>query len=195
MALKGVKAYKVFQRKSKAKGVDWVAQKRFRRTRYVPIEVSPSRDQPTPGRDTVRMEIDDRKEVFHEDNHLLSMDVDEAFWEDEPDIPKPRRVSSPMCPFLTIFDVALSLNAPSWMILFLGLAHTCAVSSAQKVSLLQPCARAAGLLRLSGGAQTAFLLLYSARSAAETPTCSFLSTEFRNGQGNISCHRGCGRLE
>jgi hypothetical protein len=112
MALKGVKASKVFQRKFKAKGVDWVPRKRSRTTRYVPIEVSTSRDQPTLRRDTVRMEIDDREEALHEDNSLLSMDADETFWEEEPDIPEPRRVSSATHPFLKTFDVALSLNAP-----------------------------------------------------------------------------------
>lgn len=58
------------------------------------------------------MEIDDREEALHEDNSLLSMDADETFWEEEPDIPEPRRVSSATHPFLKTFDVALSLNAP-----------------------------------------------------------------------------------
>src|SRR5947208_11646680 len=55
-------------------------------------------------------------------------------------------------------------------------------------------ARAASLLRLNGGALTAFLHLCSARSAARSHTGYFLFTEFKNGPGATSCHRGYGRL-
>src|SRR6267378_4081894 len=55
-------------------------------------------------------------------------------------------------------------------------------------------ARAASLLHSSGGALTAFLHPYSARSAAESHTSCFLFTESKNGLERTSCHRGCGRL-
>ena len=55
-------------------------------------------------------------------------------------------------------------------------------------------ARAASLLLLSGDALTAFLRLYSAKSAAESHTSGFLFTESKSGWENTSCRRGCGRL-
>jgi hypothetical protein len=189
MALKGVKASKVFQKKSKAKVIEWVTREHSRGTRYIPVDVSTSTSQQTQGRDTVRMEIDNHEAVLHEAD-LPSMDVDGSFWIEEPVIPEQRRVSSPTCPFSTICDKALSLNAPSWKSLFLELAPTCIASSVLRGSRLRECARAACLLHLSGGAPTAFLLWSSARSVAETPTNGFLSTEFSNGQGNTSCHHG-----
>ena len=94
MAPKGIKASKLFERKSKAKVIEWVAHKRSRGTRYVPVEVSTSKNPHTPRRDTAKMEIDPSEAVSHED-YLPSMDVDETFSIEEPDIPEQQRVSSP----------------------------------------------------------------------------------------------------
>ncbi|KAF8259195.1 hypothetical protein EI94DRAFT_1707309 [Lactarius quietus] len=68
------------------------------------------------------------------------------------------------------------------------------IPTQRRVSQLGQCARAAWLLRLSGGASTAFRLLCSARSVAKAPTSSFPFTEFRSGQENISFLHGCERL-
>ena len=77
---------------------------------------------------------------------------------------------------------------------FPRLALTCAASSIPRAFRRRQHARTARLLRLSGGALTAFLHLFFARSAAEGHTSCFLFTEFKNGQERTSCHRGCGRL-
>jgi hypothetical protein len=53
MAPKGIKASKLFERKSKAKVIEWVPQKRSRGTRYVPVELSTSNNPHTRRRDTV----------------------------------------------------------------------------------------------------------------------------------------------
>jgi hypothetical protein len=94
MAPKGIKASKLFERKSKAKVIEWVPQKRSRGTRYVPVELSTSKNPHTQRRDTAKMEIDPYEAVSHED-YLQSMDVDETFSIEEPDIPEQPRVSSP----------------------------------------------------------------------------------------------------
>ena len=59
MAPKGIKASKLFERKSKAKVIEWVAQKCSQGTQYIPVEVNTSKNPHTPRRDAaVRMEID-----------------------------------------------------------------------------------------------------------------------------------------
>jgi len=98
MVPKGIKASKLFERKSKVKAVEWVAQKHSQGTTYVSVDVSPSKNEQTPQRDTVRMEIDNHVAVSREVDPP-SMDVDDAFWIEEPDVPERKRVSSPTCPF------------------------------------------------------------------------------------------------
>jgi hypothetical protein len=97
MAPKGIKTSKVLQRKSKAKVIEWVTEKRSRGTRNIPVEVSTSRNLPMPRRDAGRMEIDNHEAIFHETDPA-SMDVDETFWIEEPVIPEQKRVRSPMNP-------------------------------------------------------------------------------------------------
>ena len=93
MAPKGIKASKLLKRKSKAKVIEWVSRKRSRGTRYVPVEVSTSKNPHTPRRDAVRMEIDPHEAVSH-DNDPWLMDAEETFSKEESDIPEHRRVSS-----------------------------------------------------------------------------------------------------
>lgn len=123
MAPKGIKASKLFQKKSKAKLVEWKARERSRGMRYVPVEVSTSKNQQIPGRNAVRMEIDNHEAMLHEADPP-SMDVDKSFWIGGPNVPEQRRVRLTSCPFLMSFDVALSPSAPTWKILFLELAAT-----------------------------------------------------------------------
>jgi hypothetical protein len=115
MAPKGIK---LSQRKHKAKVVEYMPRKGGRRTRYVPMEVNTFDYQQTPRRDTAAMETDNHDTILHEANPL-SMDIDEALWIDEPDVPQQKRVSSLTCSSLTPFDVALSPSAPTWKSLFL----------------------------------------------------------------------------
>src|ERR1700761_4026948 len=101
MAPKGIKASKLLERKSKAKVIEWVSRKRSRGTRYVPVEVSTSKNPHTPRRDAVRMEIDPHEAVSH-DNKPWSMEVEETFSKEESDIPEHRRVSVAVCLHTTI---------------------------------------------------------------------------------------------
>ena len=86
-------------------------------------------------------------------------------------------------------------SAPTLRNLPPRLALTYAASSIPRAFRRRLHAKAARLLRSSGGAPTAFLHLCSARNAAESHTSCFRFTEFKNGRENTSCHRGCGKLE
>ncbi|KAH9048382.1 hypothetical protein EDB84DRAFT_1434385 [Lactarius hengduanensis] len=90
MAPKGIKASKVFQRKSKAKIIDWVSRKGSRGTRNIPVEVSTSTNLPIPRKDAGGREIDNHEAILHETDPP-SMDVDKTFWIEEPVIPEPKR--------------------------------------------------------------------------------------------------------
>ncbi|KAH9013953.1 hypothetical protein EDB85DRAFT_1899444 [Lactarius pseudohatsudake] len=90
MAPKGIKASKAFQRKSKAKIIDWVPRKGSRGTRHIPVEVSTSTNLPMPRRDAGGRDIDNHEAILHETDPP-SMDVDETFWIEEPVIPEQKR--------------------------------------------------------------------------------------------------------
>ncbi|KAH9015838.1 hypothetical protein EDB85DRAFT_1892397 [Lactarius pseudohatsudake] len=90
MAPKGIKASKVFQRKSKAKIIDWVSRKGSRGTRNIPVEVSTSTNLLIPRKDAGGREIDNHEAILHETDPP-SMDIDETFWIEEPVIPEPKR--------------------------------------------------------------------------------------------------------
>ena len=92
MTSKSIKASKVFQKRSKAKVIEWVPWKHSQGTWYTPVEVSTSSSQQTPRQDTVIMETDNNEDILHE-NNPPSMDVNETFWIDEPVIPEQWRVS------------------------------------------------------------------------------------------------------
>lgn len=102
MAPKGIKTSKLFERKSKAKLVEWKSRESSRRTRYIPVEIvtseSPSRQAAR--RSTVGMGIVD--EAVSHDADPQPMDVDEPFWKDD-NVPEQTRVSSPSCPLLISF--------------------------------------------------------------------------------------------
>src|ERR1700743_2675758 len=89
----------------------------------------------------------------------------------------------PACSSSAVFDTSVSPKAstPTWKNLFPRLVPTCIAFLILRVLQQRRCARAAGLLRFSGGALIASPLLYSARSAAESPTGGFLFTGFRSG--------------
>ena len=96
--------------------------------------------------------------------------------------------------FLNEPDASPSPNTPTLKNLCPRLALTYTASSIMRAFRPRLHARAASLCHSNGGAPTAFLRLYSARSAAESHTNSFPFTGFRNGRENTLCHRGCGRL-
>jgi hypothetical protein len=93
MASKGTKTSKLFERKSKAKVVEWKAWQHSYATRYVPIKIVTSTSPQISGRDAVRIDIVNQEAVFHDANPQ-SMEINEPFCIEE-DIPKQRRVSSP----------------------------------------------------------------------------------------------------
>jgi len=185
----GVKASKILGKKSKARLVDWVPRNGYRGARYAQVELSASTSRPVKKRGSSRIK---NKEAML---NAPSMDIDETLWMEEPVTPKEKRVSSPTCPSLTIFDTSLSLSRHTSTNSFLRLSPTCIASSILRVFRLRQRVRAVCLLCLNGGALTAFPLLHSARSAAEGRTSGFRSTEFRSGRENFLCLRGCGRLE
>ena len=78
------------------------------------------------------MDIVNQEAVSHDADPQF-MDVDEPFWIEE-DVPEWRRVSTPSCPFLMPFDVALRPSVPTWKSLFLGLAPTWIACSVLRVS-------------------------------------------------------------
>jgi hypothetical protein len=195
MAPKGMKGSKVSKRKSKPKVIEWVTRTHSRGTRDIAVEVT----QATTSKGKTPKQNDrgiENSEVIQHEATLPSMDVDETFWTEEPVTDEQKRVSSPICPSSpAVFDRSLSPRTLTLKNLFLGLINTWNASSIMRVFWIQQHAGAAGLLRLSGGALTASLLLCSARGVAETPTGSFLSTGFRSGQGSTLYRHGFGRLE
>jgi hypothetical protein len=187
-----INASKLLKKKSKATLIEWVPRKGGRANRFVEVEVGASTKAST------SRQMRRKRAGSIENNaaipHASSMDIDETLWIEEPVIPEKKRVSSPTCPPSTVFDIYLSLSAPTSRNSFLRLAPTCVASSTLRVFRLQQHARNACLLHLSGGALTAFLPIYSARSAAENPTSGFPSTGFRSGRESSLCHHGYGRL-
>jgi hypothetical protein len=111
MKLDNVKASKILGKKSKARLVDWVPRESSRGTRYVQVELKASKIQPAPTRASSRIESDESR--LHTPSAAPSMDVDEAFWTEEPVLPKKKRASLPASPSSTIFDVFLSHSAPT----------------------------------------------------------------------------------
>jgi hypothetical protein len=94
MAPKGIKASKVFQRRSKAKVIEWAPRKGSRGTRHIPVEVSTSTNRQVPRQDAVGIEIDHHEAILHNtDPQSMDVDVDETFRIEEPVIPEQRRVS------------------------------------------------------------------------------------------------------
>ncbi|KAI9431069.1 hypothetical protein H4582DRAFT_2060255 [Lactarius indigo] len=90
MAPKGIKASKVFQRKSKAKIIDWVTREGSRGTRSVPVEVITSTDLPVPRRGAGGREIDNHEATLHETDPP-AMDIDDTFWIEEPEQKRSQR--------------------------------------------------------------------------------------------------------
>jgi hypothetical protein len=95
MPPKGIKASRLFQRKSKAKAVELVPRVRSRRATHIQVEVGTSNTQQAQGRDIASMELDSHDSVLHKAGPE-PMEIDESFWIEEPDVPEQRRVSSPI---------------------------------------------------------------------------------------------------
>jgi hypothetical protein len=89
-----IKASKIVERKTKVKVVDWVSQKRARGIRNIPIDVTTSTSPSKPRRATERTEDN---EATSQEATFQHMDVDEAFWIEEPDVLKKKNVSLPIC--------------------------------------------------------------------------------------------------
>ena len=186
--------------KSKAKLIEWEPRVYSRGIRDVPVEVRAAASQARPRKMASkgeRVQNNDSVEALQGETAPQSMDIDESFWVEDPVAPtNEKRVGSPhappsepnlMCPLPSLSALISKNFSPRS-------ALTYAASSILRAFPRRPHARAASLLHLSGGALTAFLHLYSARSAAESHTSYVLFTGFKNGLDNTLCHRGCARL-
>jgi hypothetical protein len=107
MAPKGIKASKVFKRKSKAKVIEWVTKEHSRGTRDVAVEVNTSKGEPKPRQNTGGLESD---EAALYETTLPTMDVDETFWTEQAVVDEQKRVSSSASPFLMASD---NLSVPA----------------------------------------------------------------------------------
>lgn len=107
MAPKGIKASKVLKDRFKAKAVNWITQDHSRGTRDIPVKVRTKKQKTTQRQNTGG--IESAEEILHGTN-LPSMDVDETFWTEEPDIGQQKRVSSPASPPWVVFYESFSLN-------------------------------------------------------------------------------------
>ena len=93
MAPKGIKASKLFERKSKAKVMEWEPQKRSRKTIYLPVEVRTSENWQKSARDALEMEADNHQAESQEASlPSMDMDVDETFSIEESNAPEQKRV-------------------------------------------------------------------------------------------------------
>lgn len=192
-----VKAADLRRAKSKAKVIEWETRAHSRGIRDVPVQVRATASQPRPRKKASRGERAQKNDTLQGGTAPQPMDVDETFWVEEPAMPtSEKRVRSPhalpselnlTCPPPSPSELILKNFSPRS-------ALTYAASSILRAFPRRPHARVASLLRLSGGALTAFLHLYSARSAAKNHISDFLFTEFKNGSEDTSCHRGCARL-
>jgi len=194
MPRNSVKAAKVRKDKSKAKVIEWQAQVHSRGVRDVPVEVTAAGSQPKQREKAGKRPRAEKNDTLPSETALQPMDVDETFWVEEPVMPTAeKRVRQPPCPS----SMSLTFLSPSTLILR-NLSPRSALTYPASLILRafqrRLHARAATLLRSSGGALTVFLHVCSARSVAESRTSCFLFTEFKNGWENTSCHRGCGRL-
>ncbi len=172
-----VKAANLLRRKPKAKVIEWETQVHSRGIRDVPVEVSASGSQPRPRKTASRRPRAQNDDMLQGETVPQPMDVDETFWVEEPKS-----------------HISPSLSTPTLKNLSPRLTPTYAAYSIMRAFRRRLHARVASLLRSSGGAPTAFLHSYSARSAAESHTSYFLFTESKNGLEHTSCHRGYGRL-
>jgi hypothetical protein len=91
MKFDNVKASKILGRRSKAKLVEWVPRESSRGTRYAQVELKASKSEPVPTRASSRIKSDESR--LHTPSTAPSMDVDEAFWTEEPVLPKKKRAS------------------------------------------------------------------------------------------------------
>ena len=190
LGLNKISASTILRRKKVARMVDWVPKKNHRGYRSIQIEPTTSKSQPSLEKPTSRIEKASHKYP------PLSIDIDksvEAFWTEELDIPQKKRVSSTTGHYLMVFDTSLSLSAPTLKNSLLGFPPTCTAFSLLKVSQPQQSVRAAWPLHSSGGVQTASLALYSAISAATSPTSGSPSIGSKSGQEHTFCHHGCRR--
>jgi hypothetical protein len=191
-----VKAVDLRRAKSRAKVIEWETRAHSRGVRDVPVEVSVTASQPKPRKRSSRRPRAEISDALQGETAPQPMDINETFWMEDPVAPtSKKRVRHPAFPSSAKPHISPRRSTPTLKNLSLRLALTYAASSIRKAFRQPLHARAASLLRSSGGALTVFLHSCSVRSAAESRTSYFLFTEFKNGWEDTSCHHGCGRLE
>src|SRR6266852_6781224 len=96
-----MKAANIHQAKSKAKLIEWEPQVRFRGTSNVTVEVISMESQPKKRKRAVRQLRAENTDGFRGETAPWPMDVDEAFWPEEPVAPtSEKKVRQPVCPSL-----------------------------------------------------------------------------------------------
>ena len=179
--------------KKRAKLIEWEARETYRGTRDVPVVVRSEARQPKPRKKASKRPRAEKSNPLQGEAAPQLMDTDETFCAEELVIPtSEKRVRQHACPSSTNITVLTSSSpsTPTLKSLSPRLALTYAASSILRAFRQRLHARAASLRRLSGGAPTVFLHLYSAGSAAKSRTSCFLFTEFKNGWESTSCLRG-----
>jgi hypothetical protein len=93
-----VKAAKFCKEKSKAKIIEWQTRVHSRGIRDVPVEVSAAGSQPKQRKKAGKRPRAEKNDLPSE-TASQSMDIDEAFWVEEPVMPtSEKRVRQPPCP-------------------------------------------------------------------------------------------------
>ena len=192
-----VKAANFRWSKSKAKVIEWETQEHSWGIRDVPVEVTDMMSWPKLRKKASTRTRIENSTALQGETAPQPMDVDKTLWVEDPVIPtSEKRVRQPAFPswMKLIWDMSPSPRTLTLKSSSLRLALTYTASSILRVSWQWLHAKAASLLHLSEDALTAFLRLFSARSAAKSHINCFLFTEFINGEESTSCHYSYGRL-
>jgi hypothetical protein len=97
-----VKVANIHRAKSKAKLIEWEPRVRSRGTRDVPVEVSSMESQPKKRKRAARQLRAENTDGFRGETAPRPMDVDEAFWPEEPVAPtSEKKVRQPVYPSST----------------------------------------------------------------------------------------------
>lgn len=97
-----VKAADIHRAKSKVKVIEWESRVHSRGIRDVPVEVRSMESQPKKKKNAARRLRAENNDAHQGETAPQPMDVDEAFWPEEPAIPiGEKKVRQPACPSST----------------------------------------------------------------------------------------------
>jgi hypothetical protein len=94
-----VKAATLRERKSKGKIVEWEARVYSRGIRDVPVDIGPMASPLKPRKKALKRPTAENDDALQGETAPQPMDIDEAFWVEEPDMPtREKRVRQLTCP-------------------------------------------------------------------------------------------------